>query len=207
MPVPMVSLRDYTLRTPSGHTLAFRARKPTMVPDELVAAAMAVNIVPTKEYENEEMPGDSKKRAGIVGGLRDSIVLQAMKQLVEENEHTNFNAGGQPKLAVVNERTGLRLAGGELAKYWERFREIQSTNDDFPTHPRMEDVLELQGLTSRKSLLEFADAIKVDRNQLDKKSIREMKELLMYAAIHYNEAVDAAPVPDSFKKPAQLTED
>lgn len=208
MPVNMVSLRDYTLRTKTGHTIFFPAGKPTQVPDEVVAEAMAVNIVPSEHIDLEQAPLKFRQvgTQTITGSLRDSLIFGAIEELVRENDPSNFNAGGQPKVSAVAEATGVKLGGGELSKYWERYREIKATNADLPVHPRTENVLELQGLASRSQLVEYAKDMGFDAKLIDKKSIKEAKEILMHLTINYHESASAPERPANAPNTSTLVE-
>ncbi len=199
MPVPMLSLRNYTLRTKSGHTIFFEGGVVTDVPEEVVAEALAVNIVVTDSTDRETQLKfkSADIQSNITGSLRDALILGAIEELVRENDTDNFNAGGQPKVAALALATGLKLGGGEASKYWERYREIKSTNADLPTHPRVENVLELQRLTTRAQLTAYAKEMGFDFKGLDKKSLKEAKEALMYATINHHEAAMTAPTRDT----------
>jgi hypothetical protein len=199
MPINMVSQRDYTLRTLHGHVIFYPAGVPVPTADAAVHEALAANIVPVSErpdLASDERTGVVNAPITIPVSLRDAVILHTIKQLVKENDPATFNAGGQPKLAVLNGLTGIRLSGAELGKYWDRYREILGSNSPFPTHPRVESVMELQRLTTRKQLIEFAEEIGVARSEVERRSIKEAKELLMGATIAYMEsaaAIDTAP--------------
>lgn len=198
MPVPMISLRDFTLRSKTGHTIFFEGGKPTPVPEEVVAEAMAFNIAVTDGLTDREAalkfkPTDAQ--SVITGTLRDAIIFGALDELVRENDSDNFNAGGQPKVHALYQVTGVKLTGGEVSKFWERYREIKSTNSDLPTHPRVENVLELQRLTTRAQLVEYAKDMGFDVAMIDRKTLKEAKEALMYATINFHEAATPAPAP------------
>lgn len=203
MPVHMVSPRDYTLRTLTGHVIFFPQDVPVLVPDIAVQDAMAVNILPTRMVDTAaaEQASDVVSHTSVIPAtLRDAVILRTITELVKENDPATFNAGGQPKLAVLNGRTGIRLSGGELSKYWDRYREIKGTNSPVPTHPRVESVMELQTLTTRKQLVEFASEIGVNEKEVTRRTIKEAKEFLMAATIAYMEgqpAVTLTTPPDT----------
>ena len=193
MSISMISPRDYVLRTRSGHTIAFKANTPRRVPPECVSEAMAVNILPV---EVKPELGDSPAgyvKTHVTGTLREALVLNAIVELVRENDSSNFNAGGQPKVHALNAATGLKLSGSEVSKYWDRYREIQSTNSPMPKHPRMEQVLELQTLTTRKQLVEYASEIGIPENEVTRRTVKEAKEVLMNATINHVEPLAEAP--------------
>lgn len=203
MPIDMVSPRDYTLRTLQGHVIFYPANTPTPTPDSVVHEAMAVNILPAAnrpDGSKGESVGVVSAPVSIPASLRDAVILGTIAEMVKENDTSMFNAGGQPKLAALNARTGVRLAGTELTKYWDRYREIIGSNSPFPTHPRVESVMELQRLTTRKQLVEFAEEIGISKAEVERRTIKEAKELLMGATIAYMEtaaAIDTKPsAPD-----------
>lgn len=188
MPIMMVSPRDYTLRSLTGYVIFYPANQPTHTPDEVVSEAMAVNILPVEKYDREmPAPRGALKESRVTGTLRDALILNAIEELVKENDVSNFNAGGSPKLAALNGATGLRLSGPESSKYWTRYREIKGTNSPLPQHPRMESVLELQRLTTRKQLLEYASEIGFPESEVSRRPLKEAKEALMQATINYVE--------------------
>lgn len=197
MPTQMVSPRDYTLRTLSGHVIFFPANQPVSVPDVAVSDALAVNILPVQTLQTSEpaLRGPVSLPA-ISGTLRDALILSVIDVLVKENDSINFNAGGQPKLSVVNGLTGVRLSGGELTKYWDRYREIKSTNSPMPSHPQMHLVQELQAMTTRKQLVEFARDIQFPESEVTRVgSVKEAKERLLQAVLNYHPPVADTPAP------------
>ncbi len=195
MPTFMVSPRDYTLRTTTGHVIHFKADEPTLVPDVVVNDALAVNILPTEgrvQRGESGAYGPSSGAAAITGTLKDALILSTIEQLAKENDSHNFNAGGQPKLGVVNTMTGIRISGGELTKYWDRYREIKSTNSPMPRHPQLDRVQDLQTLTTRKQLLEYASEIDFPASEVNRVSVKDAKEKLLQATLNYH--VPVAPV-------------
>lgn len=195
MAILMVSPRDYTLRTLHGHVIGFEAGVPTPVAEAAVAEALAVNIVPATKIDMELEAAGGAVRSGSLAmnaTLRDAVIFSVIDDMVKENDPENFNAGGQPKHAALRAATGLPLTGAEVAKYWDRYREIIGSNSPLPYHPRAESVMELQRLTTRKQLIEFAADIDVPASEVTKRSLRQAKEFLMSATIAYMEAATAS---------------
>lgn len=186
MSIKMVSPRDFTLRTTRGHVIRFKANEPVTVADDVVSQALAVNIMPVEGGVEFDSPaGQRVSHKTMPGTLRDAVILRTIQELVKDNDATNFNAGGQPKLSVVNAATGVHLSGSELSKYWERYRELIGTNSPFPTHPKLENVVELQTLTTRKQLQEYAEENGIDVDLIKGKSTKAAKELLMAATVSH----------------------
>lgn len=207
MPVKMVSPRDYTLRTRTGHVIHFPANVPVHVPDVVVSEALAVNILPTSTVDTPEPSHGVVRAETITGTLRDALIFNGILQLVKENDSASFNAGGQPKLTALNALTGIRITGGELSKYWDRYREIVGTNSPFPTHPKLDLVVELQSLTTRKQLLEFANDHGIPEGDVKRhQTIKEAKEALLQATLSFAEGA-AFDAPPSDKRHSTLQED
>ena len=185
MGVMMKAPRNYTLRTTSGHTIHFKVNQPTMVPDDVVAQAMALNIIPveTSDLKNIDESGKGIPNVVITGILRDALAIRTIEELVKENDTTNFDGGNRPKVNVINERSGLALTATERNAYWEKFRELQSTGEDAPTHKNLETVIDVQAARSSADMKNHAILLDIKPEVLDGKSLREQKMILLQAAI------------------------
>lgn len=189
MSVEMICPRDYTLRTRTGHCIRFEAGVPTNVPDDLVADALAMNIVPRERPDNEK-PAFGLVTANITGSLRDALIFRAITEIVARNNHEEFDGGGVPKLVALNQATGLSLGTAERSKYWARYLELTGTNSELPTHPNVELVIDLQALTSRKQLEEFAKEAGIDFTKLSGKPLKEIKTQLLSYVINQKPHVE-----------------
>jgi hypothetical protein len=177
----MICPRDYTLRSKTGATIAFEAGKPTNVPDDIVPDALAVNIVPASgEGIDDESPVGAAT-AQITGTLRDALIFQAIAQLVKTNASEDFDGGGQPKPHAISARAGIAVSASERVKYWNRYREIVGTNSEIPNHPNVNAVLDLQSLSTRKQLKEFAvdHGMEKEYEKFATKALPELKTLLL----------------------------
>ena len=185
MPTMMKAPRNYTLRTKTGHVIRFEGGVPKSVPDNLVSAALAVNILP---INNDEVPdGDTNaggvQRVTISGILRDALLLRTIHDLVRENETDNFDGGGRPKVNVINDRCGLGISAKERSEAWDKYRELIANGEDLPTHKAMDTVLTVQALTMPHDIKEYATLLDVPEKTLTGLSLREQKQVLLAAAV------------------------
>lgn len=206
MMIKMICPRDYTLRTTLGHVIKFEAGEPTPVPEAAYHEAIAKNILPVKE-KNGESSAFGMATAEITGSLRDALVYDAIRVLVARNHVEDFTGGGMPKAAAIQKEVGVQVSAQETSKYWAGYKQIIGENGDFPTHPNVETVRELQGLGTRKQLEQFAEDIGVPLPATKGKSLSEMKSILLYTIINQHQAPLTAAAPDEYKKPDTLMMD
>jgi hypothetical protein len=208
MMIHMVCPRDYTLRTKLGHTIKFKAGEPKPVPESIYHEAVAKNILPVKAVDNEA-PAFELATGRVTGPLRDALIFEAIQALVRRNHQEDFTGGGLPKAIAVSKETGVDVTTQEMSNYWNRYKEIIAENSDFPSHPNVELVRELNALSSRKQLEFFAKDLGIDAKQLKGKALAEVKSLLLYQVVNNNQAPSASVVvdDDDYVKPGSLTED
>lgn len=185
MPIEMIAPRNYTLRTKLGHTIRFLAGEGKLVPDAAVSEALAVNILPV---ENSDLNVDDLSGMGvqqvIIGGLlREALLVTTISDIVKENNVENFDGGGRPKVAVLNQRTGLSLSAKERQEGWDKFRELTNNGEDMPSHKALDTVLALQSLNTPSDFREYATLLDVPESRLVGLTAREQKQLLLAAAI------------------------
>lgn len=185
MPIAMIAPRNYTLRTKSGHVIKFDANVAKLIPDSIVAEALAVNILPVENSDlvNDDVDGARAVQKVTIGGtLRQALVLHAIDDLVRENDSTNFDGGGRPKTTVINARCGLDLSAKERSDGWDKYREIKANAEDLPNHPALDTVLAVQALNTPRDMKEYAVLLDVPETKLAGLSLREQKQLLLAAA-------------------------
>jgi hypothetical protein len=207
MTVMMVCPRDYTLRSTQGHTIAFKADEPTPVPDSMYQEALSKNILPAKVPRGEEA-AQGLAHAEITGTLRDALVFDAIETLVKRNNVEDFGGGG-PKAAALARETGIQLSAKETAKFYDRYKQLKAENSELPSHPNVELVRELQGLSTRKQLEAFALDIGVEIPETKGKALSEVKSTLLYAIVNQNQAplTQSGPVDKAYVKPDSLEMD
>lgn len=204
MNINMVCQRDYILRTRTGHTIQFFAGVPTPVPESIYAEALAKNIVPVKPKSEDEAVF-TLINSNITGTLRDALVYQTLQQVAERNQPEDFTGGGVPKAAVISGEVGISLSASEVNRYWTNYRQMLSENETLPTHPQMEMVRELQSLSTRKQMEEFAADHGISVPRAKGKTLKEFKELLMHHTI--NQVGTPPAVDGEYTKPSTLMED
>lgn len=185
MPIMMVAPRNYILRSKTGHTIKFIANEPKEVPDLAISEALAVNIiaVDNADLNTEDTSGRGVQQVQIGGPLREALLVNTIAELVRENNTENFDGGGRPKVAVLNDRTGLSLTAKERSDGWDRFRELKNNGEDMPKHKALDTVLALQSLNTPSDFKEYATLLDVPESKLVGLTLREQKQLLLVAAI------------------------
>lgn len=205
MSVPMVCPRDYVLRTRMGHTITFKAGEPTGVPEAAYSEALAKNILPVQNVDDER-PVFELATAEITGTLRDALIFDTIHNMVTENSVEEFAGGGIPKASVVSAKIGVPVSASEIGKYWQLYREIKGENGPLPQHPNMELVREVQALATRKQLEEYARDLDVPLSKSKGKSLSELKTFLLYTVVNQQQ-MPVVPAAGEYTKPASLTMD
>lgn len=205
MMIKMICPRDYTLRTTLGHVIAFKAGEPQPVPEAAYHEALAKNILPVKDA-NGEKSAFGMASAEITGSLRDALVYDAIRVLVSRNHVEDFTGGGMPKAAAIQKEVGVHVSAQETSKYWAGYKQIVAENGEFPSHPNVETVRELQGLGTRKQFEQFAEDLGVAIPETKGKSLSELKSMLLYTIINQHQA-PLGVAADEYRKPASLTMD
>lgn len=183
MSTKMVCPRDFTLRSTSGHTIAFKANVPQDVPDSLYAEALAFNIIPASGKASEQDAPAQQGAVQVMGPLRDALIYNAIQTLVKRNTSDDFDGGGVPKVAAINDLSGVKLGAPERSKYWNNYREMIGSNSEIPTHPNVVLMQDLQALTSRDQLEAFAKDHELTIKDVKGRSNRELKESLLSQVI------------------------
>lgn len=208
MMINMVCPRDYTLRTKLGHVIKFKAGESKAVPESVYHEAIAKNILPVKALNNEA-PAFEMATGRVTGPLRDALIFEAIQTMVRRNHQEDFTGGGLPKAIAISKETGIDVTSQEMSGYWNRYKEIIAENSEFPSHPNVELVRELNALSSRKQLEAFAKDMGIDAKQLKGKALAEVKSILLYQVVNSNQAPIVSTVVDAdeYEKPESLTED
>lgn len=184
--------RDFVLRSTQGHTVIFKAGKPTPVPEALYAEALARNIVPVKGPIDTDEAANGKAVA-LTGPLRDALIYHALDAIVKRNQVEDFDGGGNPKPDAVKEMVGVAISATERTKHWANYRELMGNNIELPTHPNLDLVIELQSLSTRKDLEAFAEEHNIAIGKNSGKNNRELKAQLIGSMVNFQQAPIAAP--------------
>ena len=121
--IEMMTLRNITLRTLSGHSVKFVKQVPTNVPDMCVDEAMAIGAVPIEPKDIE--PEETKFTPEPVGLEREEAILTAIEMLVEENARNKFTAGGKPTKSAMRDALGFELDNREINLMWSKYKESE----------------------------------------------------------------------------------
>lgn len=193
--------RDFVLRTTTGHTVRFEAGKPTPVPEAIYAEALARNIVPVKGPIDTDSPATGNTRVSLHGPLRDALLYNAIHALVQRNQPEDFDGGGQPKPSSIKDFCGVPISAQERTKYWSNYRELMGNNVELPSHPNVNLVLELQSISSRKQLLEFAAEHEIDLAKPEGKTPADLKALLLGLLVNHKQAPAQEPSNSTLVEP------
>jgi hypothetical protein len=175
-----VSLRNFSLRSLTGHTVHFVAGVPTYVPPPVRRECMAHGIMPADGSIDESVKVSENKITKpfqVTGGLRRSVIYKAIESLVETNSPESFDGGSRPKTEPLARLTGFPVQKKETIELFELFQGNQSTGELGPTHPKTDmwfGVLEISNIDEAKM---YAEELKV-QNDLDGMSVAEARKLL-----------------------------
>lgn len=184
MSVLMTCARHYTLRTKAGHCLRFKPNEPVAVPDSVVSEALALNIIPVDGSDVRTADDAAPLQKVVIAGLlRDALALHCIDDLVKMNDVEQFDGGGRPKVAVINQATGLSLSAADRNDYWDKYRTIKSEGEELPKHKALATVLEIQALNTPSHLKEYAEALGVNEDAILGHPIAVQKQVLLKAAV------------------------
>lgn len=126
--IEMVANRNVTVRSLSGHVIAFKKDTPTRVPATMITECMAVGIVPTDtggEFVSEERP----KTTAPQGMDREEELRNAINLLRERNERSDFTGAGRPDLRALFAILGWRSDKIEVDNLWKKMREEEGLEE------------------------------------------------------------------------------
>ena len=195
----MVCQRDYTLRTTTGHVIAFKANTPRNVPNECVEAAMAVNIIPVSGGFAERKPDEHvgpTRIAAMSAEMREAILLHTIHELVRDADVACFDAGGKPKVHAIRQRCGLDVDTAERSRLWDKYRDIKASNSDLPAPRNVDLVLEVQACNTHKTLIEYLEMFGHEASEFRGWTLKEIKGAAVTAAINYKEPAYATAAPE-----------
>ncbi len=215
MPQNMVCQRDFVLRTKLGHVIRFEANKPTIVPDEAVDAALAVNIIPVEGGFVKRQNGDRTigpiRMASMSPEMREAVLLHTIDELVRDNEASAFDAGGKPKVNIIRDRCGLEITATERSRLWDKYRELIANNVGLPSPRNVRLVMEVQAATAHASIMEYLKLFGVNADEVRGYTLKELKARAVREAIAFNDIADtgdgSAPPADEVEALAAATLD
>lgn len=182
-----VSNRNVTLRSKSGHMIAFKAGVPMDVPQPVRRECMAIGIIPVdgKPDTVENLEAEVSRSAAVPPGLREALIFFALDRVRDENETSKFDAAGRPKVDAINSyfHGFLNINATDRGRFWDEYRALTSQGEEIPTHKDMNAFLEIAGVTSRDEVADHGKALGVDPILLDTLSVRDARRVLMNALL------------------------
>lgn len=119
----LMSYRDMTVKSLSGHVIRFKAKVPVHVPPMMVDVCMSRGAVPADDEAEQQVsqPVEKKAKAAPEGDARKQRLFDIFDGLVAENARGTFTAGGAPKVGVVREKFGFDVDTPEVRKLWDEY--------------------------------------------------------------------------------------
>lgn len=114
--------RDYALRSTRGHMLNFVKGQPTWVPPEVVKEAIAIGAEPVDGERPDVLPPEVVVKEAPSGQEREDLIVEAIREVVTENDSKNFTAAGEPHVKVLEKILGFDIDAGERLAAWRRFK-------------------------------------------------------------------------------------
>lgn len=167
----MKMLQNRNVSTKLGHMLVFEANVARNVPPEAIGDAQAAGAV---LVGNEGAVADEETAGhqifAVSAELRRSVILRVIEALVQRNASADFDAGGQPKMAAIQQRCPLETSRDEIDELYTLYK--TATVDKSKTivwHPQTDDAMEALDATSRTDIVELGKKFKVSKE--DQKSL------------------------------------
>lgn len=176
--IKMKSLRAFRLASTTGHVKRIVVGE-NDVHDDLVKDAMAAGMVPVDAKDATYHEDKSKAKVDFTGDVRASILHLALKSVAEENDMAKFDAGGSPKVAVINEMLGMQIGKKELNEGYQQYLTIKSEGGDFVLHANSPNIIRVLEAESGKELKALGEELGYDQKKLEGQSEREMRRLLL----------------------------
>ena len=114
--------RDYALRSTRGHMLNFVKGQPTWVPPEMVKEVIAIGAEPVDGERPDVLPPEVVVAEAPSGQEREDLIVEAIREVVTENDSKNFTAAGEPHVKVLEKILGFDIDAGERLAAWRRFK-------------------------------------------------------------------------------------
>lgn len=176
--VSMISLRDVSVPSLTGHIVRFEAGVARDVPVHMVDEAMKLGCAPT---DSVNLPSDSelgRKAVDFVGTLRDSLLFLACKTVAEKNDSADFS-GTTPKGEVLGEITGFRVTAKEATAAFQVYMAAHKSGETPELHPSADKILMVQQASTKAELVELAELFEFPKEEWTSKTKSELHEYLL----------------------------
>lgn len=178
-----VSNRNVTLRSKSGHIIAFKRGEPREVPVPVRREAMAIGIIPVEAGADtvENIEASLARVVPIPADLRHALVFDALHKIREDNDNTKFDAAGRPKVDAVNAYFfgQFSVNANDRTKYWDEYKALVSEGEELPTHKDMAAFLDIAQANSRPEIADFGSMLGVPVEELESVSLRDGRRVLI----------------------------
>lgn len=113
--------RDFMLSGP-GHRIGFAKGQPVWVPPEMELDAVRIGA--------ERVDGDTPDALGtqvaqapeLTAEEREILILEAIKQIVAENDSAKFTAAGSPTVKAIERIVEFDVERGEISDLWAKLK-------------------------------------------------------------------------------------
>jgi hypothetical protein len=180
------SLRNFTLRSLTGHSVTFDRTKAVFVPASLRREALALGCVPEdiNDIDTDQLEAELAAPVVIPPSLREALLFAVIGDIMEKesDKFKLFDAGGRPLPNVISSRVGFEVHVDERNRIVDAYREHKGLGTELPTHEAVADYREVLGLKARKDLQPFAELYGV--NELFKNAnLDEAKNIVLRAIV------------------------
>lgn len=119
----VVSNRNFTLNTTTGHCTFFKKGVPKHIPNVILEHAISVGIIPTDERDLPGGEADSLLPVEPTGSERIRQIRDIIESLMRRNGRNDFTASGLPNIRVVSDAIGYKVDVAELGRVWHIIRQ------------------------------------------------------------------------------------
>lgn len=175
----MKSLRKFRLASTTGHVLFFTPEAPTNVPPECVQEAMAAGCVPADPADAAAFDDSARARVDFTGALRSSMLHLVLSAIAKENDTRKFDAGGVPKVGVVESATGLTIGKAEIAAAWRSYLNANATGEEVALHASAGNVLRVLDAQTPQELVELGLEFGAEDADMRGLTVKELRRKLL----------------------------
>lgn len=175
----MVSLRNFTFKSPSGFTARFENREPVSIPATEVEEAMRQGCAPADNADLPKSDHSASRLADFTGDLRASLLYLASKAIAERNDAKNDFSGNVPKAAVMSEEVGFKVPAKETAEAFQRYLAAQESDEEVIIHPDAERVIMVHKAKNKDELTELADLFEFPESEWNSLGAGDLRSYLI----------------------------
>ena len=114
--------RNLTIRSLTGHSVAFQKGVPTYVPREMYREVISVGAERVDGDQAEGMSEPSAPPPEPTGAEREELVFEAFNEIVNKNAREDFTAQGAPHVKAIRTLVGFAVDNKERDTLWAKYR-------------------------------------------------------------------------------------